>query len=139
MKSVFSTAVCVLGLTLCVGCGGGEEGPELGQVSGVVTLDGQPVASADVTFTPDQGRPSMGQTDDEGKYRLRYSAESDGALPGMHSVSISTQRDQTGGEGDQPLVPAQEERIPAKYNEETELSREVSAGENTIDFELTSE
>ncbi|MBI1312666.1 carboxypeptidase regulatory-like domain-containing protein [bacterium] len=139
MTSRFQLVICNLCLALCVGCAASSDAPELGEVSGVVTLDGQSVAQAEVAFTPEQGRPSFATTDENGKYNLRYSAQTDGAVVGTHSVSISTERDQTGGEGDQPLVPAQEERIPKKYNAESELTAQVSAGENTINFELKTE
>ena len=40
--------------------------PDLGDVSGTVTLDGRPFAKAHVAFEPGMGRQSIGITDGEG-------------------------------------------------------------------------
>lgn len=120
------------------GCGGSDV-PELGDVTGTVTLNGQPVEGALVEFIPAGGRPSSGVTDESGVYTLSYSPEVDGALPGRHSVSITTARARQGGEGDQPLIEAKPETIPQAYNDETTLSVEVEPGSNTHDFTLEGE
>lgn len=82
-----------LGLTLSLGgCGGGGDTPDLGQVSGTVTIDGHPAEKISVRFTPaDGGRPSMGSTDSNGHYKLVYSSTELGAKVGKHKVSISNQ------------------------------------------------
>ncbi|MCR9231751.1 MAG: hypothetical protein NXI29_12120 [bacterium] len=53
---------CLSTLSLCltVGCGdsAGSDQPDLGTVSGVVTMDGKPLPAVTVTFTPTEGRPS---------------------------------------------------------------------------------
>jgi hypothetical protein len=68
-------------------------------VSGRVTLDGQPLANAVVTFQPirdSSAEPptatgSVGQTDAEGRYVLRLvDPDIAGALVGEHVVTIST-------------------------------------------------
>ncbi|MCA8988283.1 MAG: carboxypeptidase regulatory-like domain-containing protein [Planctomycetaceae bacterium] len=120
----------------CLGCGG-SSGPDLGKVDGTVTVDGAPIEGATVTFQPASGRPSMGITTADGKYSLMYTSEQYGAIPGTHTVSIRTARDQTGGEGDQPLVEGRAELLPAKYHDESELTAEVSKGSNTLNFDLT--
>ena len=56
-----------------------EEGPELAEVYGLVTMDGAPLTGATVEFTPVKaGSPSYGQTDDEGRYVLRFSRDRTG-------------------------------------------------------------
>lgn len=42
------------------GCGSGVALPELGTVSGVVTLDGKPLPGVTVKFVPANGRTSSG-------------------------------------------------------------------------------
>jgi hypothetical protein len=122
----------VLWLSLA-GCGGVSDAPETGDVSGYVKLDGQPVSGATVIFQPTEGRPSNGRTDDEGYYELTYSRSQSGAKLGSHQVRITTFI-----EADDEGTPGVEEKIPVKYNAKTELTKEVEAGDNEINFDLTS-
>jgi hypothetical protein len=122
-----------LGMALAVGCGG-SDGPELAIVNGTVTLDGAPLKEAFVTFVPESGRPSYGGTNESGYYELAYTEARKGAVPGAHTVRVSTQR---AGDPDSG-VKAQPERVPKKFNTQSQLKKTVEAGSNTIDFELTS-
>ena len=122
-------------LTAGAGCRSrGADQPELATVSGVVTLDGEPLSGVLVTFAPEQGRASSALTDAKGAYELMYLRETKGAKIGKHTVSIRTPP----VDDADPEAPAVKERVPAKYNTETTLSREVSPGANTFDFELES-
>lgn len=122
-----------------LGCGGGPSDlPPLGTVTGVVKLDGEPLPGALVTFSPAKGRSSSAETDATGRYELRYSVEHKGAVVGQHSVSISTRRDAVSAEGSGQSQPAVAEKVPKRYNDDTQLSEEVKAGANTIDFDLQS-
>ena len=123
--------VVLLSIGCCLlGCGG----PQLGYVEGTVRMDGQPVKDATVIFQPDDGLPSHGETDSQGHYELKFSDKL-GAVVGGHTVTVETYRISTDASGE-PVE--SREMIPAKYNSETELSREVVAGKQTIDFDLTS-
>lgn len=63
-----SLAVLVVGLGAMWGC---SRGPAVQYVEGVVTLDGEPVEGAIVTFTPSgDGLGAAGTTDASGVYRL---------------------------------------------------------------------
>ena len=115
------------------GCGGPEH-PEVGRVSGVVTLDGQPLAEATVMFQPTKGRASIATTDSAGKYSLIYLDGVPGAMLGAHKVIIRTE---IPGEDGQP--PIAKEKLPKKYHDHTELTAEVKPGSNTFDFELKSQ
>ncbi len=74
--------------------------PPLAIVTGIVTLDGQPLPHAVVTFTPqEEWKPdetpadSVGVTDEEGKFELSYAEDLKGAALGEHKVRIlSTER-----------------------------------------------
>lgn len=114
----------------CFGCGPG--GARLVNVEGEVTLDGHPVEGATVLFRPAQGRPSAGKTNSKGRYVLRYTAERLGAVPGMHSVAITTMSDDDDDEG------AKKESIPARYNRKSELRVEVASDTKEQNFELQS-
>lgn len=82
-------------LGLAVGCGGGADAkplPVTVPVSGLVTLDGQPLASATVTFIPQgqtKGTDCKGMTDESGKYVLKQQHGTEGAPPGNYKVVIS--------------------------------------------------
>jgi hypothetical protein len=108
----------------------------VGRVAGLVTLEGQPLPDATVRFMPvkEGGSSAIGRTDAEGKYTLGYSSGVDGAEIGENRVSISTY-DPGNPDGDPPR-PKVLEKVPVKYNIQSDLIREVKAGENPLDFDL---
>ena len=116
---------------LLVGCTGRQsDQPELGNVTGVVTLDGTPLVDVTVTFSPlGGGRLSSGTTDEFGRYTLNYTVRATGAKIGKHKVMIS----ETVG-----VSTRNASKIPEKYNSQSELEVEVVPGENEIPFDLTS-
>jgi hypothetical protein len=132
-------------LVCAAGCGG----PRLATVTGKVTLDGTPLAGATVSFYP-IGQPadpadavaSTGTTDDNGEYSLETTKDQRGAVVGTHRVSISLVNAQVGDNderrprrrGRQPLG----DKVPARYNDKTELTFEVKPGSNRADWELKS-
>ncbi len=134
-KLFLLTLLLVVPLIFCVGCGdsGGSDQPELGTVSGIVTLDSQPLAGVIITFEPEKGRASNGKTDASGNYELAYLSDAAGAVIGNHTVSISTPQ-----EAPTPPGETYKDPIPAKYNSKTTLKEEVKAGANTINFDLSS-
>jgi hypothetical protein len=77
-------ATCLLAV---IGCGGAE-GPAVYPVTGVILRDGQPLADANVEFLPDNGRPSAGSTDKDGKFVLEYIKGTRGALKGSHKIRV---------------------------------------------------
>jgi len=84
---MFRISFCALAFSVCLlalGCGAGHS-----KVTGTVTLDGQPVASATVVFTADDGsRIASGFTDASGNFSLT-SDNKEGTLPGKYKVSVS--------------------------------------------------
>ncbi|QDV71091.1 hypothetical protein Poly24_48240 [Rosistilla carotiformis] len=123
-----SLPVAILAIC-CLGCS--EDGPELGAVTGTVTLDGQPLSGALVTLAPESGRSSSGRTDEAGHYELKFTFDRAGAHVGSHLVRITTA-------GNPESEARSEEKLPARYNSETELKAQVESGSNQLDFELTS-
>jgi hypothetical protein len=127
-------AKAILAMLVClVGCNKPEH-PDVGRVSGVVTLDGQPLSEATVMFQPAEGRGSVATTDTAGKYSLTYLDGVPGAIIGQHKVIIRTE---IPGEDGQP--PIKKEKLPKRYHDNTELTADVKAGSNTVDFPLTSQ
>ncbi len=137
MRSKFCVAlvVCVLS-----GCGGGaDDMPDVGHVTGVVTLDGNPLADAKVFFSPTEGgRTSEAVTDAAGKYELRYMRDIMGAKVGEHSVRVTTGSVAIIGDDGKVETPAVPEKVPAKYNSESTLKKEVKPGDQEIALTLTS-
>lgn len=82
-----SGVVGLFALICLLGCGR-PAGPILAPVEGIVTEAGVPISGAMVTFYPEAGRPSVGQSDDQGHYSLRFTADRDGAVLGSHQVTI---------------------------------------------------
>lgn len=114
-------------LTL-IGCSKGDH-PDLGYVTGKVTIGGAPLAGVIVTFMPDKGRVSTGLTDSQGNYELRYTYQDKGCKLGPNSVGFFPP---TGGSTSHPL--------PARYQDKAEFKKvEVKAGNNTFDFALDSD
>lgn len=133
------SSLIVLSAVLCLsGCGDG--GPELGQVTGLVTLNGEPLPEAMVFFKHESGgRIARAVTDEMGRYELNFNSSNAGAIVGSNTVRISTfveaLRDDAGR-----LVPGtgKEELVPKKYNKETDLTVDVEPGSNEFNFELQS-
>jgi len=117
----------LLGL-LISGCR--KSGAELAPVSGRVTLAGKPLEKADVVFQPDNGKPpASGRTDAEGRYELAYKRGVMGGPVGQNTVRIGVSRE---------LV-RNPPKIAAKFNSQSELHREIKAGQNEFDFDVTIE
>ena len=151
-------AALLLGVVAAVLCGCGQTGPDYGSlglcsVQGTVTLDGTPLEKALVLFEAADETFSYGLTDGSGHYELMFNSQEAGALKGSKTVRIWTSRGVPGaaeagggGEGDDPdgvkdeagAVPAAAERVPAKYNAQSELTATVQNASETIDFDLRS-
>ena len=115
-----------------VGCSDSK----VGEVSGNVTFDGQPVAKARIEYQPSFGAPSYGVTDENGDFELAYTRQQNGALIGEHTVRIITGGEVEGDDGETVYV---KESLPLKYNVHSELKRTVERGTNNHVFELKSE
>lgn len=135
------TALCLLPLLALIGCG--SSGPELVEVSGTVTLNGQPAPGVVLTFIPEAtgGSPSYGKTDARGYYQLMFTATRYGALPGKHRVELHTTRlspdelSEMRAAGEE--VPEQQVEIPRQYLQPGALTAEVVSDDQPVDFALT--
>ncbi len=86
----------LLCLTLAMGCGNSGEYAVV-PVSGIVTCQGKPVGNATVNFTPkasedrsslNPGKPALGITDKDGRFKLTTYENDDGAIVGTHTVNV---------------------------------------------------
>jgi hypothetical protein len=92
------TVAAVLAAVLSSGCGS-VSGPAPGfaakvkatvSVKGRVTYRGKPLTHGKITLEPtDGGREARGEIAPDGSFTLGTFAEGDGALIGVHSVSVS--------------------------------------------------
>ena len=85
-------AVLIPVLLASAGCGGQASLPKLTPVEGVVTLGGQPLPHALITFNPTQsGLPANSAgaavTDEKGRFTLT-TAGKPGAVPGEHVITV---------------------------------------------------
>jgi hypothetical protein len=84
-----SIATIITGLLLAgviAGCSDGR--PQRVPVSGQVFINGQPLRSGGIRFTPEGGRPSSGTIDADGRFTLTTYDPSDGCTLGKHRVSV---------------------------------------------------
>jgi len=146
MRVGYQWCCCVIVVSLVVGCGGNKPPPEanldLAPVSGVITMNGQPLADANITFLFD-GKPpkgftaSGGKSDSSGNFIVMTGSKS-GTVPGRYKVVVSLMKNSDGS----PVKSATEEgldanmmamggqvveSIPARYSDlaNTELSATV--------------
>lgn len=141
----FSSIIAFWAGALLCGCGvGPSDSPELGDVSGTITVDGKPKANLTVSYLPENGngRPASGTTDENGYYELRYSFTETGTKVGKNVVRISSLEPESDDDGD--LTDAAEfvDPIPAKYNTQAadnpEMNVNVKPGNNEFDFNVDS-
>ena len=99
--------------------------PALGQVEGVVTLDGEPLAGVTVYFKPEEGRPSQGVTDLNGRYKAMYRIDLPGVKAGPNKVHLEWGVDASG--------PA----IPPAYGTSSTLTLEVQKGRQQFNIDAS--
>ena len=133
MRWVF---VLLFGLAVSIGCSKSVE--NVSEVNGKVTLDGQPLPNASVQFIrTDRSSTSSGMTNANGEYELYFAGDTKGAENGDHEVKISSYR--AANPDREPPTERVPEKVPAKYNVQTELKATVKDGNNKIDFDLKSD
>jgi hypothetical protein len=81
---------CAAASTIALGgCSYYDDGRPLRvPVSGQVLIDGKPLDCGFVRFIPANARPSGGQLDGNGRFRLSCFEDNDGAVPGLHKIAI---------------------------------------------------
>lgn len=166
MKTSYQALLILVALTLTIpmiGCGGGKP-YKLATVSGTVTLDGEPVANAEVYFEPQPvddninvGPSSIGTTDSQGKFTLTTRFKEEGAVVGPHKVFIQyagfdpeaedaakaamqeakQDKEDEGGAKSDLSAAKKQKKIPLKYSDEGDgMDATVESGDNNFDFPL---
>jgi hypothetical protein len=80
----FLVVACLL--SAVGGCG--NSGPEVVEIEGVLTRGGKPVPLLSLSFQPAEGRPSWARADENGRFKVFYDDQRDGARVGMHTVVV---------------------------------------------------
>lgn len=140
-KAIMAGVVLAIGLATS-GCGKDTGGRV--PVAGEVTLDGMPLDKGTIEFHPTSGSGFTGGVISDGKFEIP--AEK-GALPGEYVVKIYATGELLEPEVDPDEPPGPEaedrplpsERIPARYNAESELTATVGEeGATDLQFDLES-
>jgi hypothetical protein len=128
-------------LVFALGCGGVKFAP----VSGRVTLNGEPLVNAVVSFQPVKAEgaaqapapESTGKTDKNGEFTLAAADGRKGAWVGKHRVAISRVETVEGDDRARRGGPPQGESIPARYNKDSKEEFDVlGGGTDQANFEL---
>jgi hypothetical protein len=143
MKRTPSSLLLGIGLLMASACGcSGGKGPK---VTGSVTLNGQPLADAQVVFEPVTRKSGLGgavtRTDQDGKFEVRPQPKSGQTLkPGKYVVLITKLVDKNGN------VPSAEEfaqlqraralrnTLPPRYNDKDfpQFPVDIKEGDNHL-------
>jgi hypothetical protein len=137
--------VGLLLLAALTGCGDPNQ-PKLVPVKGVVTLDGQPLSGAVVTFMPGATTPAgggSGRTGKDGSYKLTFLRGGTGVPSGEYKVVISKLVLPDGKEvpantTKSPLELQATETLPPRYSmpDQSTLGVNVLEAGGTFDFPL---
>jgi len=139
-----SLSLVFVGLASCLLCGCGRSVP-LGEVDGIVRLDGQPIGKVMVVFIPEDPHlpQSFGISDEQGRFQLRCNNRGMGAAVGEHRVTLvdaavapaskSTSVDELPQGADAPPS-----RVPPIYAraDKTPLRRIVAPGSQNLAIEI---
>lgn len=124
-----------LGLLICApicGCGDSQA-----NVTGTITMDGQPVPSGSITFVKAEGgQVREGAVIKDGGFQAKLP-------PGKYKIELSGQkvvgkRTQKGFDGKDEVIELTEPLFPERYNTKTELSEDIKSGANTVKLDLKS-
>ena len=128
----------LLMMLAAVGCGG--KGFRSAPVSGVVTLNGKPLAEATVIFQPagsgNPGPPSTATTDEEGRFTLLFSDQKPGAVVGKHKVVVSTRQFHAQDENSDKEEEVVKEQVPDAYRESPFEFEVPASGTNDAEINL---
>lgn len=133
---IFYSAIVAL---VSVGCGDGRM--QLGKVSGVVTVDGKPLAKGQIVFVTDTRR-AFGSIEDGKIVDVTTYQANDGVALGTHQVAIRPKVDESAmmsmPAGKSPF--SSDNSVPEKYHKASSsgLTAEIKRGDNELEFDLSS-
>ncbi len=88
-KVLLLCLVCFISAT-CVGCGGNKGLDDLNAASGIITLDGEPLAGASITLAPKgAGRGAGAVSNEKGVFKFQTLQANDGVADGEYMVGVT--------------------------------------------------
>ena len=117
-------AALLLATASAPGCGAPEAAARLSTtvpVWGKVTYKGKPLTRGTIAFEPDAGREAHGEIGPDGGFTLTTFAKGDGAVAGVHRVSISG---------------LNRKELPIKYHSPSSSEVEVVVGDDKSDYRI---
>ena len=130
MKLACSTRFAVLFAALAAGCGKSN----IGVVTGTVTVDGAPAKSGSIAYFPTNKKSSTaGSEIRDGSYTANVAL---GATKVEIRVPKVIGQKKLYDTPDSPVKQVLAESLPAKYNDQTELTLDVQPGKNRQDYDL---
>ena len=126
------TAMLVVAALFSAGC---FDPPTTGDVTGAVSIDGDPVASGSIAFFPVDGKsPTSGAEIKDGRFEAEVPL---GTVKVEIRVSKVVGQKRLYDTPNSPVQAVREEVLPAKYNDRSELTLDVKPGDNEENFELS--
>jgi len=130
-----SLVIALLPLIGIIGCGGDSTAVKVAPISGVVNLDGSPLADAVLTFHPEEGPTGVGMGNDQGEFKIKTNGQN-GAPVGKCKVTVTTASDAAGVipemDGNEGAI-VEKTKLNSKYAspETTDLIIDVTEEGNT--------
>lgn len=125
-----------LSLSVCLGCGGPKSDLTFVPVSGVVRLDGKPLADADISAVPVGATLGMGggsRSNADGKFQLSHARGESGLPPGEYKITVSLRKRPDGS-----VPPADDPTLPIDSNAaETLAPRYSDFSQSTLTISVT--
>ena len=131
---MYRLSCCLIGVTFLFVPGCGPKLPyEVVPFAGTVTYQGTPVPGLPIFFLPEEGRPSNGFSDKNGKFNMVYTVKVDGIQTGNGSFYIEL----SPGDGSLYDNRALLETIANKYPKRNELLQfEITKRERNFELKL---
>ncbi len=124
------SALCAVWLCALAGCG---ERPAA-EVTGTVTLDGEPIEMGTIVFAPAGGGSPVGGQIRNGRYRLVAPQ-----LPAVGDYKVEVRSSQNSNRPPAPgAKPAPAEAVAARFNTNTELRARVGPVGSDLNFRVSS-
>ncbi len=146
MRNIVLFLLCISFLAT-TGCGNKKMATNM--VTGIVTLDGAPLADATVTFSPvAEGMLAVGRTDNAGQFTLQtqLGGVGKGTTEGEYAITVSkisaepTGKTYTNESGETVDAVEDKQHVPAIYTKAktSPLKHTIVKGKNTVTLDLSS-